>query len=126
MLDHLAVYAQVTPALFPFQVCHVIDCHFRQPNFMITIRSASIRKLVPSAAGLRSFTLVARSVQARSLHVTNVLYKKNRTTQGEDNADSLEDQGDLFASPSEVQAETKQNFSTAEATKSMGKLEARR
>ncbi|CAE6416828.1 unnamed protein product [Rhizoctonia solani] len=86
---------------------------------MNNIRSSSTRALVCPTAGLRS----TRVVQARSLHITDVLYKNKQATQSDD-VDSFEE--DLFASPGEVQAETKRNLSTLEPTGSTAKLEARR
>ncbi|CAE6505304.1 unnamed protein product [Rhizoctonia solani] len=95
---------------------------------MNTIRAAATRALAypggPSAQ-------VTWSVQTRSLHATNIFYKKKQATQNEDDADAFGDEGDegdLFAtgSPGEAQAETKHSLSTGGPTKSAEKLEARR
>ncbi|CUA77823.1 hypothetical protein RSOLAG22IIIB_06808 [Rhizoctonia solani] len=51
------------------------------------------------AVGLQLPTPVASSIQARSLHTTSVSYKKKQATQDGDGVDSFDDQGDLFASP---------------------------
>ncbi|KAH7345700.1 hypothetical protein B0J17DRAFT_640851 [Rhizoctonia solani] len=93
---------------------------------MNTIRTASIRALVRPRGGLCPSSQVVRPVQARSLHTTNVLYKKKHSALNEDDADAPQDEDDLFASPSEVQAETKRNLSTAGLTISAEKLENRR
>ncbi|KAJ1302115.1 hypothetical protein OPQ81_000946 [Rhizoctonia solani] len=113
-------------ASFPFQVGHVIDHRFHSPNFMNTIRTFTSRVSTRPCAALQSSAQVTRSVHARSLHATNVFYKKKRGTQNEDDADAFGDEEDLFASPSEAQTETKRSFPTSETTKYTGKLENRR
>ncbi|CAE6451573.1 unnamed protein product [Rhizoctonia solani] len=93
---------------------------------MNTIRTAPVRALLRPRAGLCPSTQVVRSIQARSLHITDVLHKKKRSALNEDDADAIQDEEDLFASPSEVQAENKRSLSTAGLTVSAEKLENRR
>ncbi|CAE6468027.1 unnamed protein product [Rhizoctonia solani] len=89
-------------------------------------RAATPRGLARPIVGLRPCAQVVTSVLARSLHVTRISNKKKQTAQNDDDADAFEDDGDLFASPSQAQLELKHKLTTPGATSSAEKLASRR